>query len=114
SRSPCPAGGNCPRAGHAVGQETACVTHLKNVNIRSLRSALLFLSSGYGALQAQFVASFKSPVPLYSAYCGYGHSGRVRPFAPVPIICSGAMPFSTHFSNVPMESNVLTPVPPPQ
>ena len=37
-------------------------------------------------LQAQLAASFKSPFPLYSAYCGYGHNGRVRPCAPVPII----------------------------
>ena len=28
------------------------------------------LASGAGALHAQFAAFFKSPVPLYSAYCG--------------------------------------------
>jgi hypothetical protein len=38
------------------------------------------------AVQAQFAPSFKSPVPLYSAYCGYGHNGRVRSCAPFPII----------------------------
>src|SRR5262249_29628875 len=66
-------------------------------------------------LHTQLAASFKSPVPLYCPDCGYGQSGRVRvPCAPVPVICSGATPFSTHFSSVPMESNVLTPGPPPQ
>jgi len=29
-------------------------------------------------LQVKFAASFGSPVPLYCAVCGYGHSGRVR------------------------------------
>ena len=38
------------------------------------------------AAQAQFAASFRLPIPLYSAYCGYGQSGRVRPSAPLPII----------------------------
>ena len=33
----------------------------------------------YGAVQAQFFASLRSPVPLYFAYCGYGQSGRARP-----------------------------------
>jgi formylglycine-generating enzyme required for sulfatase activity len=37
-------------------------------------------------LQAQFDPSFKSPDPLYSANCGYGHIGRVKPSAPFPII----------------------------
>ena len=38
------------------------------------------------AAQAQFAASFRLPIPLYSAYCGYGQSGRVRSSAPLPII----------------------------
>ena len=36
------------------------------------------------------------------------------PFAPMPSIVSGAMPFSTHFSSVPIESKEFTPGPPPQ
>ena len=43
-------------------------------------------SGGRGAVQVQFAAFLRSPLPLYSAYCGYGQSGRVRPSAPLPII----------------------------
>ena len=42
-------------------------------------------------------ASFGSPCPVYSACCGYGHNGRLRPgnARPVATTRSGATPFST-------------------
>jgi hypothetical protein len=58
-----------------------------------------------GATHAKFVALFGSPVPLYRATCGYGHSGRVRTLlvspttVPVAMILSGAIPVSTQRSN---------------
>src|SRR4029077_16939342 len=68
-----------------------------------------------GATQDQFAASFRSPVPLYFAYCGYAHSGRDSPdvlFTAAIVI--GACPFSRHFSSVPIESNESGPSPPRQ
>src|SRR5436190_7471927 len=60
-------------------------------------ASYFFFTSAAGALHAQFAASFRSPLPLYSAACGYGHSGRVSvPALFFPIIVSGATPFSTH------------------
>src|SRR5947209_5344062 len=42
-------------------------------------SASISMTSSYCATQDQFAASFRSPAPLYFAYCGYAHSGRERP-----------------------------------
>src|SRR5262249_39228145 len=69
----------------------------------------------HGAVQDQFAASFRSPLPLYLAYCGYAHSGRDRPeFLLVAAIVAGAVPCSRHFSRVPIVSNVSGPSPPRQ
>src|SRR6185503_2604566 len=74
-----------------------------------------FLHSFYGAVQTQFAASLRSPVPLYLAYCGYAHNGRDRPeLLLVAAISAGAVPFSRHFSSVPIVSNESGPSPPRQ
>src|SRR4029077_5544203 len=42
-------------------------------------SGLSRTAPSYGAVHDQLAASFRSPVPLYFAYCGYAHSGRDSP-----------------------------------
>ncbi len=72
------------------------------------------LPFGASPLQAQFRPSFGSPDPEYWADCGYGHNGRVSPFAPRPSSCVGVMPCSTHSSIACVESKPLSPGPPRQ
>src|SRR6187401_950201 len=68
-----------------------------------------------GAAHDQFDASFRLPVPLYCAYCGYGQSGRDRLDCGLnPVICAGVTLFSRHASIVPIVSNVCGPSPPRQ
>src|SRR5215831_11234166 len=71
----------------------------------------------FGATHWTFEASFASPVPLYRATFGKAQSGRVIVFegsaatVPVPIICPGAIPFSTQFSSDVTVSKRLGPSP---
>src|SRR5205823_1387914 len=60
------------------------------------------------AAQSKLSARFGSPVPLYFAACGYGHSGRVMPASweeagPAEFVVAttldGATPFSTQSSS---------------
>src|SRR5262245_54801029 len=70
---------------------------------------------GDGAVHVQLAAFFRSPVPEYFAYCGYGQSGRDRPDCGFPaMICAGATRRSRHCSSVPIVSNVCGPSPPRQ
>src|ERR1044072_8092390 len=78
-------------------------------------SAETFRTGAYGAEQLQLAASFRSPEPLYFAYCGYAQIGRARPDCEfLPRICAGAWPFSRHCSSAAIESNVFGPGPRPQ
>jgi hypothetical protein len=69
-------------------------------------------------MHSKFAASSMLPVPLYTARCGNGQSGRVR-FTPGPLVCdatmdAGAWPASTHCSSAVSASKVFGPPPPPQ
>src|SRR5215471_7389416 len=101
---------------------------MKDIRLKMLSTHLL------PGAQTKFAASFVSPLPLYFATCGYGHSGRVN-FTPfvglssayfVATIDEGAIPFSTHrsrascilrcgsFAPAPSCPKEFAPGPPPQ
>src|SRR5215467_6269408 len=83
--------------------------------VAATSSAAITMTSSYCAAQDQFAESFRSPVPLYFAYCGYGHSGLDSPeLRFVAAIVAGVTPCSRHFSSVPIVSNVSGPLPPRQ
>ena len=67
-----------------------------------VKEVIEFVKRRYGTLHTKFAASSVLPLPLYTATCGYGHSGRVRSTTPSftrdARIISGALPFSTHYS----------------
>src|SRR6185437_17121514 len=81
---------------------------------QSMPAGCYFFPFGAVPLHDQLRPSFGSPVPAYSADCGYGQSGRVSPFAPRPSSCFGTTPCSTHCSIACVESKPLRPGPPRQ
>ena len=69
-------------------------------------------------LHTKLRSSSVLPLPLYTAFCGYGHSGRLRvtaPFASLRAITrSGALPCSTQSTIALFQSAASGPAPPPQ
>src|SRR5262245_36511437 len=66
-------------------------------------------------LQTKFCSSSVLPAPLYCAFCGYVHSGRLRVTAPLAILRAtrrcGAFPFSTQSAMAAGQSTLSGPVP---
>src|SRR3954469_198860 len=112
-RPPAAAAGATPAAGAGggggtntpAGTESADMTIVCGVDIVRIASQFVDVPAASNnasaimivsyCVQAQFAASFKSPDPLYFAYCGNAQSGREMPDVLfVAAIVDGVCPFS--------------------